>query len=200
MAPRFWGYNVTSTQLPCFETSVWNSPLLSLPLPKREPPKKYVGFGSRLRDWLSRKKLNSLEIRIFLASVLFLASHLAVTSQPKFSPTSPNLASPQPAPPPAAPSALFYYIFHMTVHPPPSDAESQQWFARYDRGQKGHVTLEELHSLLNDRGSSLWAPFDQDTGKIMVSFILTGGLFLVEVAPGVGGDENPSDHTKLKSK
>lgn len=66
----------------------------------------------------------------------------------------------------------------MSVHPPPSDAESQQWFSRYDRGQKGHVTLEELHSLLNDRGSSLWAPFDQDTGKIMVSFILTAGWII----------------------
>jgi hypothetical protein len=88
----------------------------------------------------------------------------------------------------------------MTVHPPPSDAESQQWFTRYDRGQKGHVTLEELHSLLNDRGSSLWAPFDQDTGKIIVSFILTGGLFLVEMAPGVGGDENPSDTTRNRDQ
>ncbi|GAB5592946.1 hypothetical protein Unana1_07846 [Umbelopsis nana] len=47
--------------------------------------------------------------------------------------------------------------------PSSSDAESQQWFASYDRGQKGHLTIDEIYGLLNERGKPLWAPFDQDT-------------------------------------
>ncbi|KAI9288459.1 hypothetical protein BC943DRAFT_357332 [Umbelopsis sp. AD052] len=60
-------------------------------------------------------------------------------------------------------------------YPPTSDPESQQWFSRYDRGQKGHLTFDELHHLLNDRGHSLWAPFEQDTAlKLARSFAPPG--------------------------
>ncbi|CAM0139329.1 unnamed protein product [Umbelopsis sp. WA50703] len=51
----------------------------------------------------------------------------------------------------------------MTYPTAPSDAESQQWFARFDRGQKGHLTIEEIQALLNERGRPLWSSFDQET-------------------------------------
>ncbi|KAJ2960957.1 hypothetical protein NQZ79_g3727 [Umbelopsis isabellina] len=57
----------------------------------------------------------------------------------------------------------------MTYPTAPSDAESQQWFAKYDRGQKGHLTIDEIQALLNERGRPLWAPFDQETRPLVLT-------------------------------
>jgi hypothetical protein len=60
----------------------------------------------------------------------------------------------------------------MTYPTAPSDAESQQWFARFDRGQKGHLTIEEIQALLNERGRPLWSSFDQETSTSLSCFSL----------------------------
>lgn len=69
---------------------------------------------------------------------------------------------------------------------PSSDAvESQQWFARFDRGQKGHLTIDEIQELLNERGRPIWAPFDQDTGKLIYTVFSICQVAYLEVTRSV---------------